>query len=86
MISLPSRPDETFHNDYTRRPALGERQRQRIGQGLTEAKRIRQPDALLNVFFTLGCQECARYRSSNKEICFVYPGCLIEDSNVTFWL
>jgi hypothetical protein len=35
MMSLPSRPDETFDNDYTRRPALGEWWQGKFDRGLT---------------------------------------------------
>jgi hypothetical protein len=54
MMSLPSRPDETFDNDYTRRPALGEWRRGQFDRD----ECIRRPDALLNVFFYNGRTGC----------------------------
>jgi hypothetical protein len=65
MMSLPSRPDETFDNDYTRRPALGERRRWLFGQGLTAtgATARRMPPNILTLNATI---EAARAGESGR--------------------
>jgi hypothetical protein len=64
-MSLPSRPDETFDNDYTRRPALGERRRWLFSQGLTAtgATAGRMPPNILTLNATI---EAARAGESGR--------------------
>jgi hypothetical protein len=61
MITLPSSPDETFGNDYTLRPAVGEGLRWQLPDG----ERRGRPAPDLNAFFIFKRQECARWMDSN---------------------
>jgi hypothetical protein len=61
MITLPSSPDETFGNNYTLRPAVGEG----LLRQVLEGERPRRPAPDLNAFFIFKRQECARWIDSN---------------------